>query len=118
MKDNDGFIYILDRKKDMINRAGEKVFSIEVEDVLKAHPDILDAAVIGVPDSILGEKVKAFLVSSGPNKLQNETIQEYCRSQLAKFKVPEDIEWVKELPRNASGKILKQNLKTKENSTI
>lgn len=111
IQDDDGFIYIRDRKKDMINRAGEKIFSIEVEDVLKAHPDVVEAAVIGEPDPVFGEKVKAFVV--GP-KLDGDdftALREHCRKSLAKFKVPEEFELIDSLPRNASGKILKNTLK-------
>jgi long-chain acyl-CoA synthetase len=109
--DAEGFVYIRDRMKDMINRAGEKIFSIEVEDVLKSHPDILEAAVIGEPDPVFGEKVKAFIV--GPNLKQDDflNIKAFCLQSLAKFKVPEEFEILDSLPRNASGKILKNTLK-------
>ncbi|WP_142826928.1 class I adenylate-forming enzyme family protein [Planococcus soli] len=111
IQDDAGFIYIRDRKKDMINRAGEKIFSIEVEDVLKAHPDVVEAAVIGEPDPVFGEKVKAFVV--GPNLDADDftDLREHCSKSLAKFKVPEEFELIDSLPRNASGKILKNTLK-------
>ncbi|MFB4162482.1 class I adenylate-forming enzyme family protein [Alteribacillus sp. JSM 102045] len=115
-KDEDGFFYILDRKKDMINRAGEKIFSIEVEDVLKGHPAIQDAAVVGVPDPVLGEKVKAFLVPAELHSLDIEEVKTYCRQYLATYKTPEVFQSLKELPRNASGKILKHQLKSYENT--
>ncbi|HHW37400.1 MAG TPA: acyl--CoA ligase [Bacillales bacterium] len=111
--DEDGFFYIRDRKKDMINRAGEKVFSIEVEDVLKKHKLIHEAAVIGLPDPVFGEKVKAFIVSNQLSGKDIPEIKEHCLQHLAKFKVPEDYEFIVELPRNASGKILKNFLKEK-----
>ena len=109
--DEEGFIYIRDRKKDMINRAGEKIFSIEVEDVLKNHPNVVEAAVIGEPDPIFGEKVKAFVV--GPNLSEKDfpDLKQHCLEYLAKFKVPEEFEVIDSLPRNASGKILKNTLK-------
>lgn len=110
-KDEDGFIYILDRKKDMINRGGEKVFSIEVENVLKNHPKIKEAAVVGVPDDVFGEKVKAIIVANGMNESHISEIKAYCKQNLAKYKVPEIYEFVDELPRNAAGKILKSSLK-------
>jgi long-chain acyl-CoA synthetase len=114
-QDEDGYIYIKDRKKDMINRAGEKIFSIEVEDVLKSHQLINEAAVVGVPDPIYGEKVKAFIVSDVLGEDDIPSIQEYCLQHLAKFKVPEVFEFIDELPRNASGKILKHSLKERVN---
>lgn len=109
--DEENFIYILDRKKDMINRGGEKIFSIEVEDVLKSHPDILEAAVVGEPDEIYGEIVKAYIVSNTLSSESTESIRAYCLTKLAKYKVPSKIMIIKELPRNASGKILKKSLK-------
>ncbi|MFC0272519.1 class I adenylate-forming enzyme family protein [Metabacillus herbersteinensis] len=109
--DEDGFVYIRDRKKDMINRAGEKIFSIEVEDVLKSHPDVVEAAVIGEPDPIFGEKVKAFVVGPNLNSNDMSSLQKHCLKSMAKFKVPEVFEVLESLPRNASGKILKNTLK-------
>jgi len=109
--DEDGFVYVLDRMKDMINRGGEKIFSIEVEDVLKSHPEILEAAVIAIPDNIFGEKVKAIIVSDTLNEKNQDTIREYCSEHLAKFKIPEVYEFVDALPKTASGKILKHTLR-------
>ncbi|HHY21869.1 MAG TPA: acyl--CoA ligase [Bacilli bacterium] len=109
--DEDGFVYILDRIKDMINRGGEKIFSIEVEDVLKSHPEVIEAAIISIPDEIYGEKVKAIIVSDTLNESTIPQIKEYCLQKLAKYKVPEVFEFVKELPKTASGKILKHVLK-------
>ncbi|MDQ0337367.1 long-chain acyl-CoA synthetase [Caldalkalibacillus uzonensis] len=108
--DEDGFVYILDRKKDMINRGGEKVYSIEVENVLHQHPDILEAAVIGIPHPIYGEVVKAFVVTN--NKLLSEdNIKEFVSEKLADYKVPAKIEFLSQLPRNPGGKVLKHTLK-------
>lgn len=109
--DDDGFVYILDRKKDMINRGGEKIFSIEVEDVLKKHPEVKQAAVVSSPDPIFGEKVKAFIVSDTLTDSDIEKIKEYCSLYLAKFKVPELFEFIDVLPQNAAGKVLKQRLR-------
>nr|WP_263327257.1 class I adenylate-forming enzyme family protein [Neobacillus sp. Marseille-Q6967] len=109
--DEEGYFYILDRKKDMINRGGEKIFSIEVEDVLKKLESIREAAVIGIPDPIYGERVKAFVVSDSLHEADIPAIQEHCHNYLAKYKVPELFEFLDELPRNASGKILKNTLK-------
>lgn len=109
--DEDGYFYIRDRMKDMINRAGEKIFSIEVEDVLKKHPLVIEAAVIGEPDPIFGEKVKAFIVGPDLTEKHFSELKQHCLKHLAKFKVPEEFEILETLPRNASGKILKSNLK-------
>ena len=115
LMDEDGFVYIRDRKKDMINRGGEKIFSIEVEDVLKSHAAVVEAAVIGEPDPVFGEKVKAFVVGPTIKSEDLVSIQEHCRKHLAKFKVPEEFEILESLPRNASGKILKNTLKIRGN---
>lgn len=111
--DEEGFLYVQDRIKDMINRGGEKVFSIEVEDVLKNHEYVDEAAVVGVPDEVYGERVKAFVVGKNLKGNGVEEVREYCSKQLAKYKVPEIFEVLDELPRNASGKILKKSLKGK-----
>lgn len=109
--DDDGYVYIRDRKKDMINRGGEKIFSIEVEDALKSHPDVIEAAVIGEPDPVFGEKVKAFVVGQNLDPDDFSELQAHCKKTLAKFKVPEEFVLLESLPRNASGKILKNTLK-------
>lgn len=109
--DDDGYVYIRDRKKDMINRGGEKIFSIEVEDALKSHPDVVEAAVIGEPDPVFGEKVKAFVVGPKLSAGDFSELKDHCRKSLAKFKVPEEFVLLDSLPRNASGKILKNTLK-------
>jgi long-chain acyl-CoA synthetase len=109
--DEDGYVYILDRKKDMINRGGEKIFSIEVEDVLKGHPQVVEAAVVGIPDPVFGERVKAYVVSTHLSMDQMESLKGYCSQYLAKYKIPEEFELIESLPRNASGKILKNSLR-------
>lgn len=108
--DEDGFIYVLDRMKDMINRGGEKIYSIEVEDVLKGHPDIKEAAVVATPDEIYGEKVKAIIVSDKTNEQFIKDVQQYCTRKLANYKVPEVFQFADELPKTASGKIMKHKL--------
>lgn len=112
-KDADGYFYIYDRKKDMINRGGENVFSIEVEDVLKSYPGVDDAAVVGIPDAIFGERIKAFIVGSKIDERDFLKIRNFCANQLAKYKVPEEIEILEELPRNQAGKVLKHVLRDK-----
>ena len=109
--DQDGFIYIVDRKKDLINRGGEKIFSIEVENVLYNHPKVLEAAVVGVPDSLFGEVVKAVIVPKDDQIIDEQEIKDFVAEKLANYKVPKLIEFVSELPRNPAGKVLKTALK-------
>ncbi len=110
--DEDGYFYIVDRKKDMIDASGFKVWPREVEEVLYAHPSIKEAAVVGVRDEYRGETVKAFIVlkdkSSNPGV---ETIREYCKTQLAPYKVPKIIDFRDELPKTLVGKVLRRQLR-------
>jgi long-chain acyl-CoA synthetase len=108
--DDDGFFYIMDRKKDIIIRGGEKVFSAEVENVLYGHPDVLEAAIIGVPDSIFGEQVKAYIVPKDGVDPSESDIRNYVKEQISDYKVPKYIEVISSLPRNPGGKILKNQL--------
>nr|WP_263324921.1 class I adenylate-forming enzyme family protein [Neobacillus sp. Marseille-Q6967] len=107
--DEDGFVYIVDRKKDLINRGGEKIFSIEVENVLYEHPKVLEAAIVGVPDALFGEVVKAVIVPK--ETVGEQEIKDFVAERLANYKVPKYVEFVSALPRNAAGKILKNELK-------
>ncbi|WP_342432930.1 class I adenylate-forming enzyme family protein [Neobacillus sp. FSL H8-0543] len=109
--DGDGFVYIVDRKKDLINRGGEKIFSIEVENVLYNHPQVLEAAVVGVPDPVFGEIVKAVIVAKADESIDIEEVRAFVAQHLANYKVPKLVELVSELPRNPAGKILKTALK-------
>ncbi|MEG0471866.1 MAG: AMP-binding protein, partial [Solibacillus sp.] len=108
--DEEGYIFIVDRKKDMVLSGGYNVYPREVEEVLYEHPDIIEAAVIGIPNPTFGESVKAFIVSQSTELTENEVI-EYCRQKLANYKVPREIEFLEELPKNTTGKILRRNLK-------
>lgn len=114
--DEDGFYYIYDRKKDVINRGGEKVFSVEVENVLKRFPGIVEAAVVGVPDEVFGERVKAFVVGEKINQQLIEELKSYCHDHLAKYKVPEYFEVLESLPKNAAGKVMKEKLRAQVSS--
>ncbi|MBV9522250.1 MAG: acyl--CoA ligase [Alphaproteobacteria bacterium] len=106
-----GYLRVFDRKKDMINRAGYKIFSAEVENVIGHHPGIIESAVIGVPDPVLGERVKAFVVASEPS-LAGDAIRAFCAERLADYKVPEFIVLRdRPLPRNANGKVQKAMLR-------
>lgn len=107
--DADDYVYIEDRLKDMIITGGENVYGPEVESVLIEHPAVADAAVIGVPDDFWGESVKAIVVADG--EIDPGDVIEFCREHLAGFKCPRTVDFVPELPRNASGKILKTQLR-------
>ena len=109
--DNEGFIYIVDREKDMYISGGENVYPAEVENVLYQLEEIAELAVIGVPDKRWGETGKLFVVLKKNKSLKKEQIIEHCIKNLAKFKVPTEIEFIDILPRNATGKVLKRNLK-------
>jgi long-chain acyl-CoA synthetase len=109
----DGFIKIVDRKKDMINVSGFKVYPNEVEDVLASHPDIVEAAVIGVPDTEGSEVVKAFVVSSNP-ALDVKAVRDFAKTKLTAYKVPHQIEFCKDLPKTNVGKVLRRELRDKE----
>lgn len=111
MQDGDGFYYIVDRKKDMLISGGVNIYPREIEEVLYTHPGILDVAVIGVPDAVWGESVKAIVVEREGANLTAEDIIGYCEGKLAGYKKPKSVDFVHELPRNPSGKILKTTLR-------
>lgn len=111
--DEDGFIWIVDRKKDMIISGGVNIYPTEVENVLKTHPDIVDVAIIGVPHKEWGETSKAFIVARKPIENIDEVCRGFLQDKLAKYKIPRLYEQIDELPRNATGKILKQPLREK-----
>ena len=113
-QDSDGFFYFVDRAKDMIKRAGENVAASEVEAVIQQHPKVFDCAVIGVPDPLRDEAIKAFVVLHANEEATAEEIIEWCRARLAKFRVPEFVEFCKELPRTSVGKIQKHLLRNRE----
>lgn len=108
---DDGYVYITDRKKDMIISGGENVYPREVEDLLYAHPAILEAAVIGVPDERWGERVHAVVVLRAGQTRNAEALLAYLRERLAGYKLPRSVEFCDELPKNATGKILKKDLR-------
>ncbi len=109
--DEEGYVTIVDRRRDMIITGGENVYSVEVEDVLYSHPDILEAAVIGVPDEKWGEAVKAVVVLKGSKRATEEEIIQYCKERLAHFKAPKSVDIVSSLPRTGSAKIAKVALR-------
>jgi len=109
--DEDGFLYIEDRKKDMIVSGGENIATPEVERVLYEHPDIVEAAVVAHPDDRWGEVPHAFIVLRAGATLTGEEVAEFCRARLARFKVPAHTTVVDQLPRTASGKVVKRELR-------
>jgi acyl-CoA synthetase (AMP-forming)/AMP-acid ligase II len=111
--DKDGYVYIVDRKKDIIIRGGENISSMEVEQVLYEHPGILEASAIGAPDTVLGETVLAVVVKKPEYDLSGPALIHFCEEHLERFKVPTRVEFVEELPRNPGGKVLKRELKLK-----
>jgi acyl-CoA synthetase (AMP-forming)/AMP-acid ligase II len=115
--DDEGFLYILDRKKDMINRGGEKIYSLEVENLIFNYPKVLEVAVVGAPDSVLGEAVKAVIALKPGETASEEEIRKFCAEHLADYKVPKFIEFVDSLPRNPAGKVVKAELRRPAKST-
>ena len=112
--DDEGFIYVVDRKKDMIISGGENIYPAEIEQVLMKHPDIRECAVIGVADEKWGESVKAVIVKREGAELNEEDIIRFCQNQLASYKKPRQVQFLDALPRNAAGKILKKALRQAE----
>lgn len=110
--DEDGLLYIVDRKKDMIIRGGENVYPVEVEEVLYEIPEILEAAVVGIPHPVYGEVPKAYIVLKEGQSLTAEALLHYCEQKLAKYKLPAEVVFLDALPRNASGKVLKHTLRS------
>ena len=111
--DEEGYVTIVDRKKDMILTGGENVYSTEVENVLYAHPAILECAVIGIPDLKWGEAVKGFVVLKSGQKATEQEIIQFCKERLAHYKAPKSIDFIGTLPRTGSGKIHKKGLRDK-----
>ena len=112
--DESGYLYIVDRKKEVINTAGFKVYPREVEEVLYAHPGVVEGVAVGVPDEYRGEMVKAFVVKKEGSTLTQEELAAYCKENLAPYKVPKLVEFREELPKSAVGKILKRVLADEE----
>ena len=113
--DERGYLFISGRKKEMINRGGENIYPREIEIPLEAHPEIAEVAVIGAPDPALGERVRACIILKDSSELTGEEVKEYLKDKIAKYKIPEFVEFMSEFPRNPTGKVLKQELKKKFN---
>ena len=112
--DADGYVRVFDRKKDMLNRGGYKIYSVEVENVLMAWPGMVEAAIVGRPCPVLGERVHA-VVHAAPGSASlgdDAALRTFCAARLADYKVPETITWRDQpLPRNANGKLMKRLLR-------
>jgi acyl-CoA synthetase (AMP-forming)/AMP-acid ligase II len=115
--DADGFIYIVGRKKDMIIRGGNNIYATDVEAVILEHPDVQEAAVIGVPHAVLGEDVAAYVVVRAGLSLSDDELRDFCSERLADYKRPRRITFVDELPRNATGKVMKHLLRDEVSQT-
>ena len=112
--DDDGYLYIVDRKKEVINASGFKVYPREVEEVLYEHPDVVEGVAVGVPDEYRGETVKVFVVKKEGSSLKEEDLIAHCKDNLAPYKVPQLVEFREELPKSAVGKLLKRVLADEE----
>ena len=111
--DADGYFRIVDRKKDMILVSGFNVYPNEIEDIIAAHPDVIEVAVIGVPDGAAGEAVKAYIVACNEG-LSKDDLRAYCKEHLTGYKVPKFVEFRDELPKSNVGKILRKDLRAQE----
>lgn len=117
-KDKEGYVYVVDRKKDMIISGGENIYPAEIEEVLYQHPQILECAVIGVFDEKWGESVKAVVVCKPGEKLTEKEVIEYCKGHLASYKKPRSVDFVDSLPRNTVGKVLKRVLREQYGKSV
>ncbi len=108
--DEDGYLYIVGRRKEVIIRGGNNIYAADVEGVLLEHPEVTEAAVVGIPHEVLGEDVAAYVVRREGSQLGAEELRQFCLERMADYKVPRRISFVEELPRNATGKVLKHQL--------
>lgn len=109
--DEDGYVYIVDRKKDMIIASGYNIYPRDVEEVIYQHPAIKEAVVVGVPDAYRGETVKAVVVLKEGQQVSEDELISFCREKLAAFKVPRIVEFRSELPKTSVGKILRRKMR-------
>ena len=117
-KDRGGFLYVVDRKKDMIVSGGENIYPAEVEEIIYRHPKVVECAVIGVHDEQWGESVKAVVVCKQGERATEEEIIEHCKLHLASYKKPKSVDFVEVLPRNAAGKVLKTELRKRYGKSV
>lgn len=109
--DDDGYVFIQDRVKDMIISGGENVYPAEVENAIFGHADVLEVAVIGIPDDKWGEAVKAVVVAKPGHSVDPASVIAWARERIAPFKAPKTVDIIAEMPRNATGKILRRTLR-------
>jgi fatty-acyl-CoA synthase len=112
--DEAGRLFVEGRDDEMIVSGGENVFPKEVEDLISRHPAVADVAAIGVEDEQFGQRLKAFVVTGGGKKVSEDELKKHVKSNLARYKVPKEIEFLDELPRNSTGKVLKRELEERE----
>ena len=112
--DEDGYLFIVDRKKDLIKTSGYQVWPREIEEVISSHPCVHEVGVAGVPDKMRGEKAKAWIVLNDGASLTEAEVKSWCRERLAPYKVPAKFEFVSELPKTQVGKVLRRALREKE----
>jgi len=110
-RDEEGHLYIVDRKKDMVISGGVNIYPREIEEILYAHPDIADVAVVGIPDEKWGERLKAFVVIAGGADLNQQAVIDYCEGRISSMKTPKEVAFIDLLPRNVGGKVLKTDLR-------
>jgi long-chain acyl-CoA synthetase len=112
--DADGYFYIVDRAKDVIIRGGMNIYPREIEEILHHHPAVAEAAVVGIPDETLSESVVAFITLAPGAEITAQELQKYCRDRLAIYKCPKRVEFVEQLPKNSTGKIIKRALRDRK----
>jgi long-chain acyl-CoA synthetase len=112
--DEEGYFFIVDRKKDMIIAGGYNIYPRDIDEVLFEHPKILEACAVGIPDPYRGETVKAFVVLKPGEKITAEEVIKYCEEKLAKYKVPKTVEFMSSLPKSGVGKVLRKELRAME----
>jgi len=112
--DEDGYFYIVDRIKDMIISGGYNVYPRDIDEVLYEHPKVVEACSIGIPHQLRGESIKAFVVLKENETATAEEIISFCEKHLAKYKLPTEVEFRKELPKTNVGKILRKDLRSEE----
>jgi acyl-CoA synthetase (AMP-forming)/AMP-acid ligase II len=117
-QDEEGYIYIVDRKKDMIISGGENIYPAEIEEVLYQNPKVLECAVIGVSDEEWGEAIKAVVVCKEGQEMTGEEVIEYCKQHLASYKKPKSVDFIDALPRNPAGKVLKTVLREQHGKSM
>lgn len=108
--DEDGFLYVVDRRSDLIISGGENIYPAEIESILLSHPDIIEAGVVGKEDNTWGKVPIAFIVANSLNQPSNEEVIEFCKGKLAGYKIPKEVYYVKQLPRNATNKLVRREL--------